>query len=691
MHTLRKLSHSIFDPEQKKTAGAEAGGKVTIRPTRAANRKHPTIEDEQLFLFSRTKGLAHGHNGLLIDPTDFVDFGKTSERTGGGRVPGCWEPDASAMPPVARLRSLEFAAEMGELYWMALSRDWPVAGFMAAELVDGLKTTSNLYPPLAIKGDLDKMKKKVETLAMELRFFLWFHCSETTAFDTRHKDIPYHRRFLEEVSVGNLFRGVGEDGWDTPFLSQLLVMGTGPFSEDPGARFKARAAGRIHDGARTIEQKVRIARPGMDYMVRWADWLDVQNGRYKSAPVPDVFVGNETRFMSRLRDLTTLYIRDHRAGHDERFCQAYVNAARILLSERYAFDAGLACRGNLHDGDDGDTVTPFGAGHMLALLAEVAERARDTARTQDIPMDRRLPPEAAAALFHTVYTDYHPQRDLDPPLNGKPYAKGDGSLEAVARDLIADRIAVYTHPYRDGKPEGSEINLAVVIEEILVHNSKRSGDETGLLPMAFPDGAPMDPAQGAAHAVVAGACVTLLKAFFNMRNPNDRRKPAFLVDPGERALVPSPGKDEFDTGPDMFCVEIPFGLTLEGELNKLMWNAAGALNLAGVHYYCDTIECTLFGEAISIGMLREQMLVHKPADNASMTVPLLVPRMLPAWLLDNADGAPGGIGKDDYVHAVKINADATREAVPETPGRSTDYPVVEDINGNFMPECRTVH
>ena len=408
-----------------------------------------------------------------------------------------------------------------------------------------------------------------------------------------------------------------------------------------------------------------------------------------------MFVDNEARFICRLRDLTTLFIHDCRMADDRqgdgRLCQPYVNAARILLSERYAFDAGLAYQGAWQTGEDGDTVAPFGAGHMLALLAEVARRARHTARTQDFPIYRRLPPEAAAALFHTVYTDYHPQRDLDVPHNGKPYAKGDGSLEAAARDLIADRIGVYTHPYRDDKPEGSEIQLAVVIEEILVRNRKRSGDETALLPMAYPQGAPVDPAHGAAHAVVAGACVTLLKAFFNMRNPTDRRKPAFLVEPGERALVPSPGNDEFDTDPDMLCVHIPFGLTLEGELNKLMWNVAGALDLAGVHYYSDTIECALLGEAIAIGMLREQMLVHKPAGNVSMTVPLLVPRLLPAWLVDDPGGTPGCIGKDDYVHAVKINADATLQGVPETPGRNTDYPVVEDMNGNFMPESPTVH
>jgi hypothetical protein len=36
-----------------------------------------------------------------------------------------------------------------------------------------------------------------------------------------------------------------------------------------------------------------------------------------------------------------------------------------------------------------------------------------------------------------------------------------------------------------------------------------------LLPMAFQEGSPMHPSYGAGHATVAGACVTILKAFFD--------------------------------------------------------------------------------------------------------------------------------------------------------------------------------
>ncbi len=38
---------------------------------------------------------------------------------------------------------------------------------------------------------------------------------------------------------------------------------------------------------------------------------------------------------------------------------------------------------------------------------------------------------------------------------------------------------------------------------------------TYLLPMAFSEGSPTHPSYGAGHATVAGACVTILKAFFD--------------------------------------------------------------------------------------------------------------------------------------------------------------------------------
>jgi hypothetical protein len=46
------------------------------------------------------------------------------------------------------------------------------------------------------------------------------------------------------------------------------------------------------------------------------------------------------------------------------------------------------------------------------------------------------------------------------------------------------------------------------------------------LPMAFPEGSPTHPAYGAGHATVAGACTTILKAWFK-----EDTKLVDLIDP----------------------------------------------------------------------------------------------------------------------------------------------------------------
>ena len=62
-----------------------------------------------------------------------------------------------------------------------------------------------------------------------------------------------------------------------------------------------------------------------------------------------------------------------------------------------------------------------------------------------------------------------------------------------------------------------ELEQSDVLDRIELHEPGGpvfGAQGTRLLPMAFPEGSPMHPAYGAGHATVAGACVTILKAFF---------------------------------------------------------------------------------------------------------------------------------------------------------------------------------
>src|SRR5205085_2471280 len=101
-----------------------------------------------------------------------------------------------------------------------------------------------------------------------------------------------------------------------------------------------------------------------------------------------------------------------------------------------------------------------------------------------------------------------------------------------------------------------------------------AGPEAYFLPQAFAEGAPNHPAYGAGHATVAGACCTILKAFFDesfvipnpeVPNPTPPTPPAPPIP--YSTLMPAPGAPS---------------LTVGGELNKLAANIALGRNAAGV-------------------------------------------------------------------------------------------------------------
>jgi hypothetical protein len=122
-----------------------------------------------------------------------------------------------------------------------------------------------------------------------------------------------------------------------------------------------------------------------------------------------------------------------------------------------------------------------------------------------------------------------------------------------------------------------------------------------LLPMAFPEGSPMHTAYGSGHATVAGACVTMLKAFFNETAPI--QNPVMPSADG-LSLVPYIGSP----------------LTVGGELNKIASNISQGRNIAGVHWRTDATEANKLGEAAAISILRDMRnLYNEPFNGFSLT------------------------------------------------------------------------
>lgn len=283
-----------------------------------------------------------------------------------------------------------------------------------------------------------------------------------------------------------------------------------------------------HFGANEINQRITTAAPGINYMTDFASWLSIQNG---VAPASGLTFDPILRYMRNGRDIGQWV-------HIDVLFQGYFQAFLIIAGMGVPFDNGNPYKTSQTQ----DGFATFGGPHIATLLCEVSTRALHAVWNQKWFVHRRLRPEAFAERVDR--TAYH----------GANYPVHQEILDSVNS---ASRLGGHL-------PAGN-----------------------AFLPMAFPEGSPTHPAYGAGHATVAGACTTILKAWFDesfvIPNP-------VVPDPTGQVLVPYVG----DT------------LTVGGELNKIASNVALGRNIAGVHWRSDATESLKLGEAIAISIMKDQ-------------------------------------------------------------------------------------
>ncbi|MCK5831039.1 MAG: vanadium-dependent haloperoxidase [Methylococcales bacterium] len=393
----------------------------------------------------------------------------------------------------------------------------------------------------------------VNSVLKELNQLTWFKSDNCCSLNVN--EVSRKRGTLTGQTA---FRGITPGDEIGPYISQFLLVGNrGVNSNDT---INKRSHGFISYGAIRADQRVRYAKPCEDHMTHWDEWLDVQEGAnlggmesYENKPA--------YRFITTPRDMAT-YV------HYDALYESYLNACLILLGEGIPFDPGLPFQQDDYI-DHQQGFAHFGGPHVLSLLTEVATRALKAVRYQKFNTHRRLRPEALAARLT------------------KHKCLGVSEIDTMVNALqpILNMI--------DAKnPQDSKL---------------KQGNY--LLPMAFCEGSPMHPSYGAGHATVAGACVTIIKAFF------DHKHPLNMAGDDTTAFVPE------SDGSCLIKVPVVGGkLTVEGELNKLASNISTGRDWAGVHYFTDYIESLRMGEQIAIGILEEQKLTF--GENFSMTVPL---------------------------------------------------------------------
>ncbi|MEP4052883.1 MAG: vanadium-dependent haloperoxidase [Litorimonas sp.] len=274
-------------------------------------------------------------------------------------------------------------------------------------------------------------------------------------------------------------------------------------------------------GNTSITQTYDTPAAGDNFMTSEADWLAVQRG---TSPAP--LVKGSARYISDARALGEFV-------HVDYSYQAYLNAALILLTVPGSFDSSNVYNSSVTQGG----FATLGGPDVLDLVAKAGNLALSGAWYQKWLVHRRLRPEVYGGRLHNQITG---AKDYGLP------------TELVNSDAITQTFANF----------GSYF-----------------------LPMAYPEGSPTHPAYPAGHATIAGACTTILKAFFeeSLALPD----PVIASQTGD-SLSPYSGT-----------------LTIGDELNKLASNIALGRDWAGVHYRSDGIDGLEVGEQQAIGLLQD--------------------------------------------------------------------------------------
>jgi hypothetical protein len=343
-------------------------------------------------------------------------------------------------------------------------------------------------------------------IAAEIAENYWMALLRDVPF-TEYNSNPIAHAAADLTRFGSDFKGAKTDvgggknnGVVTP---DLLFRGTTP-GDKTGPLMSQFWYQPCFFGANEIDQRIVTVRGandgGQDYMTDFATYLEVQRGFNQSADIFDPV----RRYMRNARDLGQWV-------HIDVLFQGYFQAFLVIAGSGVPTDAGNPYNKSTNQAG----FATFGGPHIATLLCEVATRALKAVWYQKWMVHRRLRPEVfAARIDRTLYAN----------ANYPVHTEILNSINSTAR------LGGYLVPGR------------------------------ALLPMAFPEGSPTHPAYGAGHATVAGACVTILKAWFEeshvLQNP--------LVPSSDGTALVSYSDSE---------------LTVGGELNKIASNVANGRNM----------------------------------------------------------------------------------------------------------------
>jgi hypothetical protein len=291
----------------------------------------------------------------------------------------------------------------------------------------------------------------------------------------------------------------------------------------------------INFGSTPWEQMYRTGMPGVNYLTAYSEWLLLQSGL---PPYLSEQFDPEFRYVHTARNLA-------QHVHYDYIFQSLFQAALILCAdypETLSSTANVSRFSSSNPYRMSKVQSPyasFGPPLVQNWLGRVASLALKTIWHDKWAVHRRQRPESYA---------------------GRVY----NALNGAAKYPI--------HP--------------TLLNSKALQNTVST--TRGLLSQAYVEGAPLHPSYPAGHAVVAGACATLLKALFDgteiVSNPVSASADGL-------SLIPYT-----DTA-----------LTIGGEINKLAFNVPMARNWAGIHWRTDGDMSRTIGEQVAICFLQDQV------------------------------------------------------------------------------------
>jgi hypothetical protein len=283
--------------------------------------------------------------------------------------------------------------------------------------------------------------------------------------------------------------------------------------------------------------------PGIDYMTDPTTFLQVQNGI-------DTGLRNQT-------DPTPRYLHDWRGlgalTHVDGLYQEYLNALLVLGTMGAPPNPGNPYIGSRTQ----NAFCTFGGPDIQQCVAEVAARALQKVWYQKWLVHLTHRPEWGGGLVNQLLTGS--------PLQAKP-------------------------------------NANILNSQALAQSFSKYG--TYFLSQAFPEGSPAHPSYPTGHGTAGGACITILKFFFD-----------------GSFVIPDPQMPSNDglslqnyTGGDAGQI------TVNTELNKLCRNVSFGHGVgSGIHWRTDTDNSMLLGEAVALSYLQDKAHCYNEKFSVKLT------------------------------------------------------------------------